>query len=74
MRFWPAFQRHDREHRLTTMQFEKGVEVPRSSSDEVIDQRACGDHDVIWLVVWNIFQFSIQLAMASSQLTNSNLF
>ena len=25
--------------------------------------------DIIWLVVWNIFYFSIQLEMSSSQLT-----
>jgi hypothetical protein len=29
---------------------------------------------VIWLVVWNMFYFSIQLGMSSSQLTNSIIF
>ena len=28
----------------------------------------------IWLVVWNIFSFPIQLGMSSSQLTNSFIF
>ena len=30
--------------------------------------------EAFWLVVWNVFHFSIHLGMSSSQLTNSYFF
>ena len=51
------------------------VGYPRWSSmflwDFMTDTRMYGIYIYIWLVVWNIFYFPIQLGISSSQLTNS---